>query len=184
MVAPLSTPDLSPSIASRASRIALVVADVDGVLTDGGVYYGAEGEVMKRFNIRDGMGVERLRAAGVPTAIITGEASPSVDRRAAKLSIDILYLSCKDKAAALREIIEKQGVSANQVAYIGDDVNDLEAMKLAGLAACPADAVREVREIAHYICAAPGGHGAFRELAEQIIEAKNADEGERTVGFG
>lgn len=184
MVAPLSSSEPSASIPQRAARVKLVVADVDGVLTDGGVYYGADGEVMKRFSIRDGMGVERLRDVGVPTAIITGEASPSVDKRAAKLSIDILYLSCKDKPGALREIMEKQGVAAEEIAYIGDDVNDLEAMKLVGLAACPADAVKQVREIAHYVCAAPGGHGAFRELAEQIIEAKSVEERERTVGFG
>lgn len=163
------------NINDRAARIRLVLTDVDGVLTDGGVFYGQDGEVMKRFNIRDGMGVERLREIGLEVGIVTGEKSESVVRRAEKLHIEMVHLFCKDKPAVLREIMEQHKYAPEEIAYIGDDVNDLEVMKLVGLAACPADAFSEVREIAHYVCRRPGGHGAFRELAELIIDARKAE---------
>lgn len=173
-------------IAQRAGRIRLVMTDVDGVLTDGGVFYGRDGEVMKRFNIRDGMGVERLREAGIEVGIITGEKSESVIRRAEKLGIQIVYLYCKDKPAAIAEVIEQHQYTAEEIAYIGDDVNDLDAMQLVGLSATPSDGFPSVREIAHYICRRPGGHGAFREFAELIIEShRNAAEpGKLPFGFG
>jgi 3-deoxy-D-manno-octulosonate 8-phosphate phosphatase (KDO 8-P phosphatase) len=159
-------------INERAAKIRLVLTDVDGVLTDGGVFYGRDGEVMKRFNIRDGMGVERLREIGVEVGIITGEKSESVVRRAEKLRIEMVHLYCKDKPAVLKEIMEEHRFQTDEIAYIGDDVNDLEVMKLVGLSAAPSDAVPQVREVANYICRRPGGHGAFRELAELIITAK------------
>ncbi|HVZ40221.1 MAG TPA: HAD-IIIA family hydrolase [Candidatus Kapabacteria bacterium] len=173
-------------INERATRIRLVVTDVDGVLTDGGVFYGRDGEVMKRFSIRDGMGVERLREKGIDVGIVTGEKSESVMRRAEKLGIQIVYLFCKDKPAAIREIMEQHRYSAAEIAYIGDDVNDIEAMKLVGLNGAPSDAFGEVREEAHYVCRRPGGHGAFREFAEMIIEAqKDMQNAERKAfGFG
>ena len=168
----------------RAAKIRLVLTDVDGVLTDGGVYYGKDGEVMKRFSIRDGMGVERLRAIDVEVGIITGEQSESVVRRAEKLHIEMVHLYCKDKPAVLQEILAQNAFTAEEIAYIGDDVNDIEIMKLVGLAASPADGFADVRKIAHYVCSRPGGHGAFRELAELIIEAKKEKETETTtIGF-
>src|SRR5512133_2538744 len=132
----LSTSELD----ARAAQIRLVLADVDGVLTDGGVYYGSEGEIMKRFNIRDGMGVERLRDMGVEVGIITGERSESVVRRAEKLHIELVHLYCKDKRATLEEIQREHKYRTEEIAYIGDDVNDIEIMKQVGLAACPRDA--------------------------------------------
>jgi 3-deoxy-D-manno-octulosonate 8-phosphate phosphatase (KDO 8-P phosphatase) len=117
----------------RAAKIRLVLSDVDGVLTDGGVFYGAEGEVMKRFSIRDGMGVERLRDIGVEVGLITGEKSESVAARARKLQIEMVHLYCKDKPAVIRDIIAGSGFAAEEIAYIGDDVNDLEAMKMVSL---------------------------------------------------
>lgn len=172
-------------INERAARIRLVMTDVDGVLTDGGVYYGRDGEVMKQFNIRDGMGVERLRAAGVEVGIITGEKSESVTRRAEKLGIQIVYLFAKDKPAVIREVIEQHGYAAGEIAYIGDDLNDLEAMRLVGLSAAPDDAFVTVRNDAHYVCRQSGGHGAFREFAELIIEAQGkVAEQMTTIGFG
>jgi len=154
----------------KLSRIKLLLTDCDGVLTDGGVYYGEAGEEFKKFDIRDGMGVERLRNfAGVTTGIITGELSPSLIKRAEKLKITELHLRIKDKPAAFKEILTRLNLQPEEVAYIGDDTNDLEVMKLAGLTACPADAISFIKEVAGIICEAKGGQGCFREFAEMII---------------
>ena len=164
----------SEEILRRAGRISLVLTDVDGVLTDGGVYYSGRGEETKRFSMRDGMGVERLRReAGIETGIITGEDSPIVSRRAEKLSITELHLGIGDKDRVLREILDRRMLAAEQVAYIGDDVNDLPAFAQVGLTAAPADAMEAVLTAADYVCACAGGHGAFRELAELIIRARS-----------
>ena len=155
----------------KAQRIKLLLTDVDGVLTDNGVYYGENGEVMKRFSIRDGMGVERLRKlCGIDTGIVTGELSPSVSRRAEKLQITHLYLGVKDKLGRLNEIMTAHGLSWEEIAFIGDDVNDLEVLERVGLSACPADAMAAVSGIVHYHCRERGGYGAFREFAEWIIQ--------------
>jgi len=159
-------------ITAKARRIKLVLTDCDGVLTDGGVYYSERGEEMKRFNIRDGMGVERLRHHGVATGIVTGEISPSVRTRAAKLKITELHLGIKDKATLLHSILERLGLQADEVAFIGDDTNDVEVLALVGLAACPGDATIFAQQVSHYQCIAPGGHGCFRELAELIIASQ------------
>jgi len=156
-------------LAAKARRIKLVLTDSDGVLTDNGVYYGETGEVLKRFSIRDGMGVERLRAVGVEVGIVTGEMSPSVARRAEKLKITELHLGIKDKVAQLGEILTRLNLTADQIAFIGDDTNDVGVLGLVGLAACPGDATSFARDVADYRCRARGGHGAFRELAELII---------------
>ena len=158
---------------ASAARIKILLTDVDGVLTDNGVYYSESGEVMKRFSIRDGMGVERLRKlAGIDTGIITGETSPSVARRAEKLQILELHLGIRDKLGRVMEIMERLQLQWQEMAYIGDDVNDLEVMSKAGLAACPADAMPQVSETVHYHCVNKGGYGAFREFAEWLIELK------------
>ncbi|MBS1602494.1 MAG: HAD-IIIA family hydrolase [Bacteroidetes bacterium] len=158
----------------RAVKIRLLLTDVDGVLTDNGVFYGESGEVLKRFSIRDGMGVERLRKlAGIETGIITGELSPSVARRAEKLKITELHLGIKDKPGRLKEIMDRLGIGWEEIAYIGDDVNDLEVMERAGLSACPADAMPQISGIVHYHCVEKGGYGAFREFAEWLITHKN-----------
>ena len=155
----------------KARHIKLLLTDCDGVLTDSGVYYSERGEEMKRFNIRDGMGVERLRAVGVDTGIMTGETSPSVQKRADKLRITELHLGIKDKPARLAEILERTGLAAAEVAFIGDDTNDVGILQLVGLSACPGDATRFAREVAEFHCEAYGGQGAFREFAEFIISA-------------
>ena len=165
----------SADLIARARRIKLVLTDCDGVLTDGGVYYSERGEEMKRFNIRDGMGVERLRHHGVATGIVTGELSPSVARRAEKLKITELHLGIKDKAPLLAAILERLGLVAEEVAFIGDDTNDVEILGLVGLAACPGDATEFARVVAHFHCTTPGGHGCFRELAELIIASQQPD---------
>jgi len=160
-------------LSASAARIKLLLTDVDGVLTDNGVYYSENGEVMKRFSIRDGMGVERLRKlAGIDTGIITGELSPSVARRAEKLHISELHLGVKDKLERASEIMRRLHLQWEEIAYIGDDVNDLEVMGKAAVTACPADAMPQVSAIVDYHCTVKGGYGAFREFAEWLIEQK------------
>lgn len=159
---------------AKAKRIKLVLTDVDGVLTDNGVFYGAEGEQLKRFSIRDGMGVERLRKLhGIETGIITGETSGSVAKRAEKLHITELHLGIKEKGELLIRILAERQLTADQVAFIGDDVNDLSILGEVGLAACPADAMPQVKAVVDYQCENKGGYGAFRELAEFIIAAQS-----------
>ena len=158
----------------RAKKITLVLTDVDGVLTDNGVYYGEQGEVLKRFSIRDGMGVERLRKlCTIETGIVTGELSPSVAKRAEKLKITQVHLGVQDKLGRLEGILAKGGFGWEEVAFIGDDVNDLEVLHRVGLSACPADAMAAVSGIVHYRCTAFGGYGAFREFAEYIISLRS-----------
>jgi 3-deoxy-D-manno-octulosonate 8-phosphate phosphatase (KDO 8-P phosphatase) len=165
MMKKLSTKELK----KRASRIKLVLTDNDGVLTDTGVYYSEHGEELKRFSIRDGMGVERLRNIGIETGIITGETSGSVKKRAEKLLITELHLGIKDKPRVLAEILERKNLKRENIAYIGDDVNDVEIIKLVGLSASPADAMPVVKKIVNYVCTASSGNGAFRDFAEFII---------------
>jgi 3-deoxy-D-manno-octulosonate 8-phosphate phosphatase (KDO 8-P phosphatase) len=160
-----------------AKKIKFVITDNDGVLTDTGVYYSETGEVMKRFSIRDGMGVERLRnLLNIETGIITGELSGSVKKRAEKLKIKELFLGAREKHILLPEILERNKIKAEQIAYIGDDVNDINLIKLVGLSASPADGMIDVRELVDYVCEAKGGHGAFREFAELIIALKTDQE--------
>ncbi|MGC8773760.1 MAG: KdsC family phosphatase [Chlorobaculum sp.] len=157
---------------SRALRIRLVLSDNDGVFTDNGVYYSERGEEFKRYSIRDGMGVERLREHGVETGIMTGEVSPSIVRRAQKLHIERLYLGVKDKQSRLADVLSDTGLSEAEIAYIGDDVNDIGIMNAIapfGLVACPGDAMHLVEPCVHYRCTAQGGRGAFREYAEWLI---------------
>jgi 3-deoxy-D-manno-octulosonate 8-phosphate phosphatase (KDO 8-P phosphatase) len=157
----------------KLERIKIVLTDNDGVLTDTGVYFSAKGEEFKRFSIRDGMGIERLRKyAGVETVIITGEESGSVRARAEKLKIKEYYLGVKKKEDVLAEIIKKNKISPDEIAFVGDDSNDYEIMKLVGFKATPADGMSFVKQIADYVCENKGGNGAFREVAELIIAFK------------
>lgn len=164
---------MSDEIKNKAKHIKILLTDCDGVLTDGGVYYGNDGEFLKKFNLKDGMGVERLRnLVQVSTGIITGEVSPSVLKRATKLQITELHLGIKNKGAILMQIMVNHNLTKEQIAYIGDDVNDIEIMQKVGLSACPADAISFTKNIADYICEKKGGDGCFREFAELIIASK------------
>ena len=149
-----------------------LVLDVDGVLTDGGVWWGPNGEEWKRFSYRDIMGVSLARKAGLVVGLISGEDSPLVDRFAAKLGITDVEKGCKDKAAALRLFSERRTLALSEIAFMGDDVNDLEAMGLAGLAGAPANAVPLALRQAAFVSTHPGGHGAVRELVDAILQAK------------
>jgi 3-deoxy-D-manno-octulosonate 8-phosphate phosphatase (KDO 8-P phosphatase) len=170
----------SREVASRALRVRLVLTDCDGVLTDACVYYSEAGEALKRFSMRDGMGVERLRGAGIVTAIVTREASPIVRRRAEKLRLPHHFDGVKDKAAHLEVIGRDTGTQPEEWAYIGDDVNDLgiiNAISERGLTAAPADAVPEVLAAVHHRTSKPGGYGAFREFAEWLLRLRDQSGG-------
>jgi len=172
----LSTRELK----KRAAAVRLVLTDNDGVLTDTGVYYGPTGEAFKRFSIRDGMGVRLLRTEGIETAIITGETSPSIRRRAEKLRMKFLYLGIDDKRLHLDNILASTRLAAHQIAYIGDDVNDLgiiEAIRDKGLTGAPSDAMPQVAHAVHYRCLTPGGKGAFREFADWLINLRQGSPG-------
>ena len=154
----------------QLEKIKIVLTDNDGVLTDTGVYYSSKGEEYKRFSIRDGMGVERLRKyAKIKTIIITGEESGSVKARAEKLKIKEYYLGVEKKTDVLREILKTNKVKPENIAFIGDDANDYELMKLIGFKVTPADGMNFIKEICDYVCENKGGNGAFRELAELLI---------------
>ena len=164
-------------IAERARKIKLLISDNDGVFTDNGVYYSERGEELKRYSIRDGMGVERLLDVSVQTGIMTGEISPNLKKRAEKLGIEYLYLGVKDKLSKLEDVLFETGLKLEELAYIGDDINDvpiMEAIAAEGITACPGDATTFVRPYVHYLCSAAGGNGAFREFAEWIISMRSA----------
>ncbi|MGB0909683.1 MAG: KdsC family phosphatase [Nitrospirales bacterium] len=153
-------------------RLRLLALDVDGVLTDGGMYYGEAGEEFKKFQTRDGMGIKLLQAEGFLTAIVTGEKTQIVKRRAQKLGIPEVHQGIQDKLAVLKGLVTKYGLTFDQVAYMGDDVNDLEALCEVGFSGAPADCMEPVRQVVHYICRRKGGEGAVREVTDLILSAR------------
>ena len=160
------------SAAVGLETIRAVAIDVDGVLSDGGLWWGPGGEEWKRFSFADIMGVSLARRAGLILALISGENSPLVDRYAEKMLIRHVVKGCRDKAAALREFAAAAGVKLTEICFMGDDVNDLPAMVIAGLSAAPANAASAVLARANFIARAPGGHGAVRELMEALLAAR------------
>ncbi len=158
----------------KAAKVKLLLTDVDGVLTDTGVFYSAKGEEMKRFSIRDGMGIERLRSiTGIETGIITREDNQIVASRARKLHIKELHMGVLDKTLTLEDILTRTNISAAEIAYMGDDTNDLGIMEKVGFSTCPKDATKFAKDAADYIVESKGGYGALRDLCELIIEAKS-----------
>lgn len=156
-------------------HVKAIALDVDGVLTDGGVWWGPNGEEWKRFCFADIMGVSRARKAGLIVALISGEDSPLVDWFAAKLGITDVEKNCQDKARALRAFAERRGLALSDVSFMGDDVNDLEAMGIAGHAAAPANAVPAVLKKAAFVSENRGGNGAVRELVEAILSVRTGE---------
>lgn len=152
-----------------ASQIKAFILDVDGTLTDGGMYYGAEGEALKKFNTRDAHGLQLLREHGIRVCVFSAEDSPAVAARMKKLNIDEYYPGVKNKLAALKDKMEQWGVSLQNIAYMGDDLCDLECINQVGAAICPADAVPEILQQAHHVCTRPGGYGAVREACDLIL---------------
>ncbi|HJU05908.1 MAG TPA: HAD-IIIA family hydrolase [Nitrospiraceae bacterium] len=169
-----ATPRTRRAALHRAlTRIRLLATDVDGVLTDGGMYYSESGDELKKFNTRDGMGIKLLQRAGLITALITQEETKLVARRGEKLAIPEVHQGVRDKLAVLRSIVTRHGLTLQEVAYLGDDVNDLETLKAVGFSASPADGVSSVLKVVHYVCHKKGGEGAVREVADLILSAQS-----------
>lgn len=156
-----------------AKTIKLIAFDVDGVLTDGTIYYGPQGDAMKGFSARDGMGISLARAAGIKTAVITGRRSSMVEKRAADLHIDYIMQDVSKKWQTLESICEEMGITVQEAAYMGDDLNDVEVISRIGFGAAPADACQEAQEAAQFVSSCPGGHGALRQWIEQILKRQN-----------
>jgi 3-deoxy-D-manno-octulosonate 8-phosphate phosphatase (KDO 8-P phosphatase) len=154
--------------------IKAIVLDVDGVLTDGGFWWGPNGEEWKRFSFTDVMGVSLARKSGLIVALISGEDSPLVDRFADKMGIEDVDKNCKDKRRALCAFAERRRLALGEICFMGDDVNDLEAMGIAGLSAAPADAAPAVLREASFVAHKNGGNGAVRELVDAILQAQAA----------
>jgi 3-deoxy-D-manno-octulosonate 8-phosphate phosphatase (KDO 8-P phosphatase) len=159
----------------RAARVRLVVLDVDGVLTDGRLYYGAQGEALKAFDVRDGHGIKMLLAHRIDVAILSARNSPIVAQRARELGIARVVQGRGDKSAGFRELLDDARIAASEAAYIGDDLPDLPVLKTAGFAAAVDDAREEVKAVAHWIAPQPGGRGAVRACAEFILRAQGID---------
>lgn len=159
------------SIQKKCKKIRLVISDVDGVLTDGGMYYTSNGDVMKKFHTRDGMGVTLLRKHKIPTIIVTKEKTKTVKQWAKKMKIGKLYDGIIQKELIFDQICNKFHVRPEQVAYIGDDVNDIKLLKKVGFAAVPHDAIKEVKNFSDYICKVKSGEGVLREVADLILSS-------------
>ena len=159
-------------IKQKCKKIKLLLTDVDGVLTDGGRYYSKEGEVLKKFHVRDGMGVNILLRYNIRTVILTKEKSMITKKWAKDMNISQVYSGFTKKERALTQICKKYKVSLKEIAFIGDDTNDLEALKKVAFSAVPNDAVVQVKKIADYICKASGGKGCFREMSDLILLSK------------
>ena len=162
---------LGRALQARLRSVRMLAMDVDGVLTDAGMYYTESGDELKKFTTRDGMGIKLLQAAGLVTAFITREKTAIVERRGQKLAVPEVHQGVDDKLAVLTTLAKKYGLTLDQAAYIGDDVNDLEALRAVGFSAAPADAMPSVLKAVHYVCKKKGGEGAVREVADLILAA-------------
>jgi YrbI family 3-deoxy-D-manno-octulosonate 8-phosphate phosphatase len=153
----------------KASKIKVVLTDVDGVLTDSGMYYSNKGDIMKKFHTRDGMGVTLLRKNNIPSVIVTKEKNEIIKQWSKKMKIDKLLMGVIKKEAVLEKICKDYGIKSSEICYIGDDVNDLELLKLVGFSATPSDGIIEAQKICDYICKNNGGNGVFREVVNMIL---------------
>ena len=179
----MSSTDSAPlpafaSLAQRCRRIELLVVDVDGVLTEGGIVYGETGAQVsleiKSFHVRDGSGLKLWHRAGKRSAVITGRSSGLVEVRAGELGVSRVFQGAADKTGPLEQLLAESGLAAESVCYIGDDIPDVLPLRRCGLAIAVADACPEARAVAHYITRAPGGRGAVREAIERILRCQNA----------
>lgn len=170
------TPKISPALKKRAARIKLLLLDVDGTMTDGGVLLLSQPDgsalEMKKFDAHDGQGLTLAHTAGLKTGCITGRESPALLRRAREMKMDYIYMKIALKMPAYEEILAKAGVQDAEVAFVGDDLPDIPLLKRAGLAVAVGDAVADVKKIAHYITKAHAGRGAVREAIELILKSK------------
>lgn len=168
-----TTPDLA--------AVKLVITDVDGVLTDGGIWYDASGECLKRFHVRDGLGIKMLQACGIEVAVVSGRDSATLRKRVSDLGIALFDFAVKDKAATCRRLMEQAGVTPAQTLVLGDDTIDLPAFAACGISVAVADAPDYVRQVATLTLDKPGGHGAFRELSDRLLTAQGQTDVYRTA---
>lgn len=164
---------MNPALTARFCRVKLLILDVDGVLTDAGMYYAESGEELKKFNTRDGHGIRLLQDAGIRVAIVTRERTAIVARRAAKLRIEDVHQGVFDKLPVVRALSEKHGVTPGEACYVGDDLGDLEAMESVGLPVAVRDALPQIRRVARYVTRRRGGEGAVREVCDLILAARS-----------
>jgi N-acylneuraminate cytidylyltransferase len=150
-------------------EIKMFLTDCDGCLTDAGMYYSPEGDLLKKYNTKDGMGIRLLRERGILTGIVTGENVDINKRRVEKLKMDIYEPGCKDKKRTVEQLCKEHGIALENVVFVGDDINDLEAMKIVGYPCTVADAHKSVKAVAKYIASEPGGHGAVRDIVDHIL---------------
>lgn len=167
----MSAPRIKPGAAGKAARVRLLLLDVDGVLTDGGIILDGEGRELKRFHVRDGHGIKMLQRAGLEAGIITGRTSAVVEVRARELGMSIVRQGAADKVASWKEIIGARGIRPEETAYVGDDIVDVPLMRLVGFAAAVADAEEYVIEAADFVSSRPGGRGAVREVIEFVLRS-------------
>ena len=165
-------PAIPATAAAKAARIVLVGLDVDGVLTDGSLFFGPGGDEIKAFSSLDGHGLRMLQRAGIDVAIVSGRSSRALELRAENLGIGELHMGVGDKRALLAEIGARRGIALDRVSYMGDDVVDLPVLRACGLSAAPADAHEEVRARVDWVAATGGGRGAVRELCDLILRAQ------------
>ena len=163
-----------PPSQAALRRIRLLIVDVDGVLTDGRVYLGPSGGEWKSFHVHDGLALARAVAVGFPVAVVSSRSSEAVARRCAELGLTEVHQGVGDKLAAYETLLRRHGYQHPEVACMGDDLADLPVLRRVGLATAPADAVPEVRQVAHWVSRRPGGRGAVREVLEGLLRARNA----------
>ena len=156
----------------RAAKIKWFFCDIDGTLTDGGVYYSPEGELLKKFSLRDGTGFFLLKQAGIKTGFITTECSPIVEQRAKKLKIDKYIYGTHKKLDAMKGFVEQEGLTLENIAFIGDELNDVKLLKESGLGIAVGDADHRAKDAANIVCGHSGGYGAFREAVEKLLDLK------------
>lgn len=166
------------SLGQHLKKIKLLITDVDGVMTDCGMYYSESGDEFKKFNTRDGMAIQLLREHGIKTAIITKENTKIVERRAKKLNIDYLFQGIADKLVILEYIRKEHGFDYSEVAYIGDDINDMSILKKVGFSFCPNNAVDEVKKVCMAIAKQNGGDGVIREFYD-LMKHFNFEDNEK-----
>lgn len=161
------------TLAERICKIKLLLSDVDGVLTDGGIIIDEKGVETKRFDVKDGHGLKLLQRAGIQVALLTGRTSPVVSHRANELQVTEVIQGAKDKKKAYEELKDRTGYQDEEIAYVGDDVVDIPVLRRVGVAIAVRDAVDEVKTIVHYVTSRPGGKGAIREVAQLILQTQD-----------
>jgi len=163
---------MESKIITKCKKIKVLLTDVDGVLTDGGMYYSSKGDVMKKFYARDGMAISLLKKNSIPTILVTKEKTMTVKQWAKKMNVKKLYDGVAKKEQVLEKICHEFKVKPNEIAFIGDDVNDVKLLEKVGFAAMPNNGIKQLRKICDYKCKANGGEGVLREIGDLILEKK------------